>query len=167
MSNPSGKAHRRNPAPAAAARSRAKHGPVGAIPLCALLLCAATPAMPMERGRTDLGSPFVSGGVGLAEQDTLKAEGAGYALSVLTATRGAGSYLADVRIHITDANSHAVLDTLMDGPWLLVDLPAGRYEVEATRNHRVQRHTISFLARGHVQTVFYFDNHLEDEHFVR
>lgn len=131
--------------------------------ISAVLLCAATQAHAMERGVTDLGKPFVSGGVGAAEQNALRAEGQGYGLAILTAAKGTGNFLADVRIHITDAQSHEVLDTLMDGPWLLVDLPAGRYEVEATRDHHAQKHTVSFLARGHAETIFYFDNHLENE----
>jgi hypothetical protein len=137
-----------------------------AMAMSAVLLCVATPAHAMERGMTDLGKPFVSGGVGATEQGALRAEGPGYGLAILTAASGTGNFLADVRIHITDAQSHEVLDTLMDGPWLLVDLPAGRYEVEATRNHHAQKHTVSFLARGHAETIFYFDNHLEDEAIV-
>jgi len=116
----------------------------------------------MARGTTDLGKPFITGGVGADEQAALRTEGADYGLAILTAESGSGNFLADVRIQITDAQSRQVLDTTMDGPWLLVDLPAGRYEVAASRNHRVQKHTVSFPANGHIQTTFYFDNHLED-----
>jgi len=128
-----------------------------------LALCAAAPTQALQRGTTDLGRAYISGGVGAAEQETLRTEGKGYGLAILTAARGSGDFLADVHVHITDAQSRTVLDTVMDGPWLLVDLPAGRYAVEATRNGRVQQHTVEFLANGRVETVFYFDNHLESD----
>jgi hypothetical protein len=131
--------------------------------LAALLGLALTPAGALERGTTVLGQSFVSGGVGSTERDTLNLEQAGYDLSILTAARGSGNYLADVHIRITDSQSRQVLDTDMDGPWLLVDLPAGRYQVEATRNHLVQRHFVTFLANSHSRTVFYFDNAVENE----
>ncbi len=157
---------------AATATSRARPVPiidtgpglttVLAMAMSAVLLCTAAPVHAIERGTTDLGSAYISGGIGADEQSALKDEGKGFGLAILAAEAGTGNYLADVRIHIRDAQAREVLDTLMDGPWLLVDLPAGRYEVEATRNHRMQKHTVSFLARGHAETIFYFDNHLED-----
>jgi hypothetical protein len=133
------------------------------IALAALLGLAVVPAGALERGTTGLGQPFVSGGVGATEQDTLDQERTGYDLAILTAVRGSGNYLADVHIRITDAHSELVLDTDLDGPWLFVELPAGRYRVQASRNDRVQEHTVSFLASGHRQTVFYFDNAKETE----
>jgi hypothetical protein len=126
-----------------------------------LLGLALAPAGALERGVTDQGQPFVSGGVGATERSTLDEERNGYDLAILTAARGSGNYLADVHIRITDAQSVQVLDTTMDGPWLFVELPAGRYQVEATRNSLVQKHFVNFLASGHSQTVFYFDNRAE------
>jgi hypothetical protein len=128
----------------------------------ALLLALAwslQPAAAMVRGTTDLGVPFVSGGVGTEEVATLSDEKKRYALAILTAAQGSGSFLADVRIRISDAQSKLLLDTVMDGPWLLVDLPAGRYQVEASRNDLVQKKFVTFSAGDHRQTVFYFDAH--------
>lgn len=131
--------------------------------LMAALAVAMAPALALERGTTDLGQAFVSGGVGAAERGTLDLERSGYDLEVLTAAGRSGNYLADVHIRITDSQSKQVLDTLMDGPWLLIDLPAGRYQVEAVRGNRVQRHFVALLAGAHRQTVFYFDNQIEDD----
>jgi hypothetical protein len=126
----------------------------------ALLLALAwslQPAAAMLRGTTDLGGPFVSGGVGTEEVATLSDEKKRYALAILTAAKGSGAFLADVRIRISDEQSKLVLDTVMDGPWLLVDLPAGRYQIEATQNARAQKKVVTFSAGDHRQTVFYFD----------
>jgi len=126
----------------------------------ALLLALAwslQPAAAMLRGTTDLGVPFVSGGVGTEEVATLSDERKRYSLAILTAARGSGAFLADVRIRISDEHSTLVLDTVMDGPWLLVDLPAGRYQVEASAKSVMQKKFVTFSAGDHRQTVFYFD----------
>jgi hypothetical protein len=115
------------------------------------------PVAAMVRGTTEVGVPFVTGGVGTEEVATLTDEKKRYALAILTAAKGSGAFLADVRIRITDGQSHLILDTVMDGPWLLVDLPAGRYQIEAFQNARVQMKFVRFSTGDHRQAVFYFD----------
>jgi len=127
------------------------------IALLLALACSLQPAGAMLRGTTDLGVPFVSGGVGTEEVATLSDEKKRYSLAILTAAKGSGAFLADVRIRISDEHSKVVLDTVMDGPWLLVDLPAGRYQVEASVNTLVQKKSVTFSAGDHRETVFYFD----------
>jgi len=117
------------------------------------------PAGAMERGTTDQGRPFVSGGVGGDEMDALNNERSQYSLAILTAAKGSGAFLGDVHIRITDGQSNRVLDTVMDGPWLLVDLPAGRYQVEADLDGRPQKNFVTVRSGDHRQTVFYFDTH--------
>lgn len=80
-----------------------------------------------------------------------------YSLWVITAAKGSGAYLADVNVRITDAGKKQVLEHAMAGPWLLVDLPPGRYEVEASfRGERHSRATRIEAGDRH-QIVFYFD----------
>jgi len=121
--------------------------------------CLFQPVGAMVRGTTDLGRSYLSGGVGAEEMGTLNNERGQYALSILTASKGSGAYLADVRIRITDQQSRQVLDTVMDGPWLLVDLPAGRYLVEAVHGEVLKKIAVALGAGDHRQTVFYFDTH--------
>jgi len=115
------------------------------------------PAGAMQRGTTELGGAFVTGGVGQEEVDALNSEKSQYPLAILTAAKGSGAFLADVHIRITDAQSRQVLGTVMDGPWLLVNLPAGRYQVEAVLNSRVQKSVVTIGTGDHHQTAFYFD----------
>jgi hypothetical protein len=129
------------------------------IALMLALAWSLQPIAAMERGTTDLGVPFVSGGVGTEEVATLSDERKRYTLAILTAAKNSGAFLADVRIRISDARLKLVFDTVMDGPWLLIDLPAGSYEIEATQDSRVQKKFVTFTAGDHRQTVFYFDTH--------
>jgi hypothetical protein len=123
----------------------------------AALAAMTPPAGAMVRGTTDTGRNFISGGVGIDEVAALNDERSKYALAVLTAARGSGAFLADIRIRITGVHDALILDTVMDGPWLLVDLPAGRYNIEATYNSRVQKTQLSLGSHGHQQATFYFD----------
>jgi len=81
--------------------------------------------------RTD-GLRWQSGGVSEDERADLRRAASTYNLWLVTAMRGRGEYIANARVTIWREPSRvAVLDKPLDGPWLLVDLPPGRYSVEA------------------------------------
>jgi hypothetical protein len=127
--------------------------------LAAALLWVLQPAGAMVRGTTDLGRSYVSGGVGGEEMASLNGERGRYTVSILTASKGTGAYLSGVHIRITDGKSGPILETVMDGPWLLVDLPAGSYQIEAIYGELTQTSRFTFGTGGRRQTVFYFDTH--------
>lgn len=84
---------------------------------------------------------FVSGGVGIEEQNTLRAMQSDYNVSLLFSVQGTGEYLSDVKITITDTSGNVYLDTVADGPKLFANLKAGRYIVTANQDGRVVRKT--------------------------
>jgi hypothetical protein len=47
----------------------------------------------------------------------------------------AGNYLSNIAVRITDSNDREIVNTTTAGPWLILDLPAGRYNVQATRSN--------------------------------
>lgn len=128
--------------------------------LAILAVCSALApfgASAETRGKTLAGTEYVTGGVTVAELLDLQGERDKYSLWVTTAAVRSGAHLSDVTLRIVDARKQVVLDTLMIGPWLMVDLPLGRYTVEAkfkdqtfqrvTQIHRDDRH----------QVMIYFD----------
>ena len=115
------------------------------------------PAGALTRGTTEAGQAFVSGGITPDEVDTLKDERKQYSVALLTVAKGSGAYLADVHVTITDAKGVAVLDTVMDGPWLLVNLPAGRYKLVAVEGSGTQTRQIAVSATDHQQITMTFD----------
>jgi hypothetical protein len=117
----------------------------------------ASTAIAQTSGRTALGGTFVSGGIGESEIAALDAQRDRYSLWVITAAKLSGAYLADVRVRITDANRKLVLEHSMVGPWLLVELPLGRFEVEASYDGRTITRATTIHAGDHHQMVFYFD----------
>ena len=74
---------------------------------------------------------IVSGGVSDGELQSLYAKREQFSLWVITAAKKSGAYLADVRLKVSDSKQRVVFDRKLDGPWLLIDLPLGRYQMEA------------------------------------
>ncbi|HEU0200109.1 MAG TPA: hypothetical protein VFR86_06700 [Burkholderiaceae bacterium] len=50
-----------------------------------------------------------------------------------------------------------MLETIMIGPWLMVDLPLGIYSVEAAFEGQMQRGTTQIHPGDHHQMIMYFD----------
>jgi hypothetical protein len=107
-------------------------------------------------GRTADGHRYVAGGIGIEEVDQLRAQAAAYSLQLITAARG-GEYLAGTHVRILGAGNEAVLDTRIDAPWLLVDLPAGRYTVIATYSGTTQERRLTVAPGQSQRIVLHFD----------
>lgn len=121
-----------------------------------VLLTVSMGALALERGRTGDERPYVSGGIGQDEANVLQAERAGYSLWVTTAAKGSGAYLSDVQLTIVDARQRVVFDRALDGPWLMVDLAAGRYTVRAASGGEQHEAVTTVHAGDHHAMVFYF-----------
>lgn len=75
-----------------------------------------------------------SGGVGADEREAAPRGDLKVILS-----QSNGKYITDCEVAIYDENGEAVLKTLAEGPWVIIDLPAGNYSVVAMRfNGQVQ-----------------------------
>lgn len=121
----------------------------------ALTLLAPALAEPV-RATTPQGWATLEGGIGRAEIDAMRAERSKYSLWVVTATRGSGAFLADVHLRILDAQRQPVFEHVLQAPWLLIDLPVGRYELEGTYEGQVQRQPTTIHAGDHHQVVLRF-----------
>lgn len=121
------------------------------------LVAIVDPAAGADIGITNDGHAYVVGGVGEAEAVRLERARGDFALSVVTAASGSGAYLVGVRVRVIDEQSRLLLDQLLGGPWLLIDLPPGKHWVEATYRDHTQVKTTTIHAGDHHQMVFYFN----------
>ena len=126
------------------------------IALALIAALAAFSAASMTDGRTTQDRPFVTGGITPDEVADLRTKQPFFNLSVLTAARPSGAYLASVKVHIVDAQSTPVLDTVMDGPYLLVDLAPGKYQLELTNEGETQKRTLTMQEAKQQRLVVYF-----------
>lgn len=108
--------------------------------------------------------PHVSGGIGSTEREALYKERSSYNLWLTMAAKGSGAYLADVHVRILDKRlPQPVLSHTLAGPWLFVQLPVGRYEIEAryqessAQASQVLKRTVTLQPGSHRQLVLRFD----------
>ncbi|MDH4060690.1 MAG: hypothetical protein OEU94_07745 [Aquincola sp.] len=115
------------------------------------------------RGKTDDGFAFLSGGITVKDRTTMYAERDRYRLWVATVAKVSGAYLSDAQLRIVSLDGkRVVLERTMDGPWFLIDLPKGRYEITATSRPegadaaQTETARVSIPAAGLRQAVFRF-----------
>jgi hypothetical protein len=116
-----------------------------------LLICSAGPSAAAAPN-----VPHISGGVGLEGRDELRAKEGDYSLKITTAARS-GAYLAGVRVIVEAAGGTRLLNTEMEGPLLLVQLPPGSYTIKATFEGDTLTRTMVIPPRGHRDTMFQWD----------
>lgn len=90
---------------------------------------------------------FVSGGIGEAEQQQLRAREGEYNLK-LVFTLTEGNYLADVNVVVSDAKGGKLVEHQAGGPFFMVKLPAGQYSVAATYDGKTVTRKVTVGARG-------------------
>jgi hypothetical protein len=122
--------------------------------LCLIAMASSVSAM--QEGQTAEGIRYASGGVSETEQLAMQVRRTGFSLWVITAAIKSGAYLADVRVTVKGAHDQIVFDAPIDGPWLMLDLPIGRYEVEAQYAGQTDRQITTIHEGDHHQAVFYF-----------
>ncbi len=99
---------------------------------------------------------WVSGGIGQGERLDMLMLLPGYNLRVLTAAAKTGAYLADVQLVVRDANGRVVLETTLEGPFLLARLAPGKYELVATYGGTAQTRVVTIPASGRRELFLYW-----------
>ncbi len=114
---------------------------------------APAPAMG-EVQTTATGVKYFSGGVGEQGRAEIENMQADYSLKLMFAATQ-GMFLANVAVLIHDSKGNLMLETVTDGPVLLVDLPTGSYKVTAREEETKQTKTASVSARaGRMNTQY-------------
>ncbi len=111
-------------------------------------------ALPTTQKQGDIS--YLSGGIGLTEANAIKHVAKRYPLELefVLKAKPKDEYLADVKVNIKDAHDKVVLDTTADGPFLLAQMPAGKYTVSADRDGKVEHRQIEIAAKEHRRLVF-------------
>lgn len=119
----------------------------------------------LVRTKTADGHELLSGGVTLEDRITMHAERQRYGLWIATVAKPSGADLAEVELRITGTKSKAVvLDRKMEGPWLMITLPSGQYEVTGTFTEsgatapQTLKTRVNVPTNGQRQAVLRFDS---------
>lgn len=99
---------------------------------------------------------YVSGGIGQDESTAIQQAAKNYSLElefVIKATPK-DEFTSDIQVKMSDASHKTVLDTVSKGPFLLAQLPAGRYHLEAIKNGQTKAHDVTIKPGSHQHIMF-------------
>jgi hypothetical protein len=124
--------------------------------LACAVLALATAATAQPRVQSQNGLSWISGGITDDERGELVLLLPGHNLKIVTSAERSGAYLADVGLVIVDPRGAKLLDTRLDGPWFLGQLPAGRYELVLTHGGFAQSRAVTIPPSGRRDAYFYW-----------
>ena len=117
-------------------------------------LSANNASLPRAHGQGAIS--YVSGGIGQDEAAAFKHAAATFPLELLFVQKAGpkNEFLADVSVSVVNRSGTALLETTADGPFLLAELPDGKYTIEA-EYLGVHKHRIVEIRSGtHQRAVF-------------
>lgn len=99
---------------------------------------------------------YLTGGIGLDEARAIERKASDYPLTLefLVKASPRAEFTSNVKVRIEDQRGTVVLDTVTNGPFLLVDLPAGKYTVTADRDGEVKTRHIRIMEHRPKRSIF-------------
>ena len=111
------------------------------------------PPIPTAKGDVT----YVSGGICTGGVSQLKSMAKQFKLEVVlvekTEAYAKENYIADVNVKINDAENNVILDVVTEGPFLLVNLPNGRYQITGEYNGVVKTRKVKISSNKHERVV--------------
>ncbi len=99
---------------------------------------------------------YLSGGIGSDQSSAIKSVMNKYplVLEFVGNTHTGNDYLADVPVRISDSHGQNLLKTQSDGPFMLVSLPHGRYNLTATYNGKTEHRQVNVTGMKSAHEIF-------------
>jgi hypothetical protein len=113
--------------------------------------------LPAEQYQGSVG--YVTGGVGQQEAKLFERQSSKHPLAIELLERAgkANEFTANAIVKISDRHGHTMLDARAGGPFMLVDLPPGRYSIRATLdNHTLRKSTVLVVPDRTARATFEF-----------
>ncbi|WP_166218447.1 carboxypeptidase regulatory-like domain-containing protein [Pseudomonas atagonensis] len=103
------------------------------------------------------GISYLSGGIGMDESKAIQQTN-GYNVHMTFSVGVDNKYIPDVDVVISKAQGQTVLNLTQAGPLVYVQLPPGKYTVQATRNGVSRHDTIDVGSAAARNLVFHWDD---------
>ena len=120
----------------------------------------AAAAQPQQKQQN--GVSYISGGVGLDEQNAMNALRADYNLRLTFATRQTGAYRSDVQLDIADAKGNSVLSAASTGPMVFAKLPPGVYRISASAEGKTFKRSVR-IGNAPREMILHWENDSPDD----
>lgn len=101
---------------------------------------------------------YVTGGIGEEESVAMRDVAKSYQLEIVFVRKlkEQEEFVSDVKVEIQDTQNNSVLDITTEGPFLLANLPNGKYVITAEFNGFIKRQQVSVNAKKHQKVVFWW-----------
>ena len=101
---------------------------------------------------------YLTGGIGKAESSAIRMNARNYALEIILVEKADGreEYISDVKIMVQDNNKNTVLDMEAKGPYVLANLPQGKYFINAEYKGEVKTQWVTVSKKKHAKVVFWW-----------
>ena len=101
---------------------------------------------------------YLTGGIGSSEAESMREATKDYALEIVFVQKlkQLEEFISDVKVQIQDAQKNTVLDVTTEGPFLLVNLPNGKYIITAEFNSDTKQQKVNVGAKKHQKIVFWW-----------
>lgn len=101
---------------------------------------------------------YLTGGIGSSEAESMREAAKDYALEIVFVQKlkEQEEFISDVKVQIQDTQKNTVLDVTTEGPFLLVNLPNGKYVITAEFNSDTKQQKVNVAAKKHQKVVFWW-----------
>ena len=101
---------------------------------------------------------YLTGGIGSSEAESMRAAAKDYTLEIVFVQKlkQLEEFISDVKVKIKDSQKNTVLDVITEGPFLLVNLPNGKYIITAEFNNDTKQQKVNVGAKKHQKIVFWW-----------
>lgn len=102
---------------------------------------------------------FVTGGIGSDESNSIFAAAKKWSLLIEMSEvdgSGRGVWIAGIEVRVLDAKQQTIVETLCDGPLMLLNAPAGQYTVEASYQGKLLKRNVVLKDGGHQKLTLFW-----------
>ncbi|BEI43379.1 MULTISPECIES: carboxypeptidase regulatory-like domain-containing protein [unclassified Polynucleobacter] len=121
-----------------------RHFVIQCLMVCAGFLSGASLAqLPPSKSQGD--TTFITGGIGSDESIAMFAAAKKWSLLIEMSEidgSGRGVWIAGINIRVLNAKQQSILETVCDGPLMLLNAPPGQYTVEASYQGKLLKRSV-------------------------
>lgn len=128
---------------------------VAVLAVCGCQVVLAAPSV-LPPAHEEGAITYLSGGIGSDQSLAIRSVMNKYplVLEFVGRTNAGNDYLADVPVQISDSHGKDLMSTTSDGPFMLVSLPHGRYNVTATYNGKTEHREVKVTKMTQAHEIF-------------
>lgn len=96
------------------------------------------------------GISYISGGVGEGESEAILTESKQWPLllELSQLENGRGVWIFGAKIKVLNTKNQVIFDAQADGPYMLINLTAGQYQIEASYQGSIQKKSVLIQGSG-------------------